>query len=491
MKLQILFSFCLITFVSINISSGQKIIEVGPGKTYSNPQLALQVAKPGDTVLMYPSVYSGDYFIQNLKGSRNARITLKGVNADQVIIEGAQAFQFSEIEFVNLQDFSLRGQSANGLNLDDGGTYDTPAKNVQISNIRFLKMNATGNNDMLKLSGLDSFEVLNCHFFDGSPGGSGIDMVGCHYGIIRQCSFTNQGNSIQCKGGSRFLRIEQNLFSNGGDRTLNLGGSTGAPFFRPVQANYEASDILVSSNHFQGSQAPIAYVGCRRVQVSNNTFYNPTKWIIRILQESADTSFYQSCANNIFSNNLIYASSIDPTINIGPYTSEKTFQFQNNLWFSSRNQNWKGPTLPVTESNGLYAINPMLEDIVNGNVRPTKNSPVIGKGKFYSEINTDFYKQSFKNPPSIGCSEYINTTYTVDNNVIPLLLFPNPASEFIHLDNVEEDCLIQILNLWNQVLYFGKIESNTLDISHYPPGIYRLRLITSNLPLRVLQFEKY
>ncbi|MBK9961604.1 MAG: hypothetical protein IPP06_09845 [Saprospiraceae bacterium] len=84
-----------------------------------------------------------------------------------------------------------------------------------------------------------------------------------------------------------------------------MGGSTGLAFFRPPGANYEAKDILVSGNIFEGAVTPIAYVGCRNVHVVNNTIYHPERWIMRILQESADTSFFQSCANNVFQTILL------------------------------------------------------------------------------------------------------------------------------------------------------------------------------------------
>jgi len=58
----------------------------------------------------------------------------------------------------------------------------------------------SGNNDLLKLSGLDYFEIRNCEFRNGAEGGSGIDMVSCHHGIIQGNHFENLGsNSIQCK----------------------------------------------------------------------------------------------------------------------------------------------------------------------------------------------------------------------------------------------------------------------------------------------------
>ena len=92
------------------------------------------------------------------------------------------------------------------------------------------------------------------HSLARAAGGSGIDMVGCHHGIIKGNYFENMGsNSIQAKGGTQHITIEGNFFRNGGQRPLNLGGSTGLPFFRPIDATFEAADIKVFSNIIVGS----------------------------------------------------------------------------------------------------------------------------------------------------------------------------------------------------------------------------------------------
>ncbi len=56
-----------------------------------------------------------------------------------------------------------------------------------------------GNQDGLKLSGVNDYIVMDCDFTRMSTGGSGIDHVGCHHGLIARCTFTEMGsNAIQC-----------------------------------------------------------------------------------------------------------------------------------------------------------------------------------------------------------------------------------------------------------------------------------------------------
>jgi hypothetical protein len=153
------------------------------------------------------------------------------------------------------------------------------------------------NNDGLKLSGVNDFFVLDCEFSKISAGGSGIDHVGCHRGLIARCSFTDCGNAIQCKGGSEDIEIRWSRFLRAGGRAINIGGSTGFEFFRPplstTAPNFESKNIRVLANTFEGSESPVAFVGTVESLVANNTIIDPTRWIVRILQETMSSGGYE------------------------------------------------------------------------------------------------------------------------------------------------------------------------------------------------------
>ncbi|MBK6545070.1 MAG: T9SS type A sorting domain-containing protein [Saprospiraceae bacterium] len=472
-------------FTSLAIFQGkaQTILNVGPGRTYSNPAQAAAVAKPGDTILIHPASYTGTFFIENLKGSPAKWIYIRGTNKDQVIFQGGtESMHFSDPNYLHISNITIAGQTGNGMNIDDGGSYDSPAKKLVIDQCIFKNIAATGNNDMLKLSGLDSFVISNCIFENGAAGGSGIDMVGCHVGTFIKNKFTNMGsNSIQAKGGTSNLHIERNYFVNGGQRSLNLGGSTGAAFFRPIGANYEAKDLLVTANIFEGSWCPIAYVGSRNVVVSNNTIIQPQNWIIRILQESSDTSYYQSCANNSFNNNIVVVTnSLSTDVNIGPNTLPATFKFSNNLWYHLQNTSWRGPQLPTPETNAIIQKNPLFTDFANKNYNLTANSPAIGKGKPYNGILFDYADKQFKNPPSIGAFEGNLTIANKENNTINSIeLFPNPATDYIILDKLSMLVKIQLTNLNGQLIEELNCNASKIQINikNYPVGLYVLNVL--------------
>ena len=356
--------------------------EVGPGKTYASPALAANAAQAGDTILIYPSTYVGGNFIGNKHGQANAYIYFIGVDTSTVLFQGSsQAFHFSDVSYIHIENITVIGQTGNGINIDDGSSFESPSHHIVIRNCRFLNMNASGNNDLLKMSGVDNFEISQCVFRNGSAGGSGIDMVGCHQGLISRNSFENQGsNCIQAKGGTQYLTISRNKFKNGGQRTLNLGGSTGLAFFRPQDAVFEAADIDVYANIIIGSTAAIAYVGCVRVHVVNNTIINPSNWVARILQETVDINRFLPCGQNTFKNNVVYYGTISTHVNVGSNTAPTTFIFSNNLWYKHTNPGSSTPSLPVSENNGIVGQHPQFVNLNTEDFKLMSNSPAIDEG---------------------------------------------------------------------------------------------------------------
>ncbi|MBK8621927.1 MAG: T9SS type A sorting domain-containing protein [Saprospiraceae bacterium] len=459
-----------------------KTLEVGPGKPYSSPAAAKNFVLPGDTILIFPNVYPGGNFIDNLHGEADKYIYFIGVNVESVIFQGnSQAFHFSDVSYLRIENISITGQTGNGMNIDDGGTFDTPSHHIHLKNCRFFDMAAQGNNDLLKLSGLDQFIIEKCTFVNGASGGSGADMVGCHYGTFTENRFENMGsNCIQAKGGTQFITITKNWFVNGGQRTLNLGGSTGLAFFRPLDAPFEAADIDVFANVIVGSWAPIAFVGCVRVHVVNNTIINPQNWIIRILQETVDTGRFLPCGQNSFVNNIIYYSnSLSRHVNIGPNTEPTSFTFEHNLWYNTDNPSNSKPDLPVQEVMQIEGKDPLFSDVDQQDFTLTSQSPAIDAGK------TTPYPFDFSGNPlpqgisfDIGAFEFFNVSSylsTPDNE--EFLAFPNPFENILYIkNNLETPQSLHITDITGQFMYVNKtIAANSVSevmLDDLTSGIY-------------------
>lgn len=389
-----------------------------PNNPYRTLSRAIQGVQAGDAIRLQPGTYSGGTFLQNVVGTSNAPIWLGGVpgQARPVISGGSQALHLSRARYLVVENLEITGATANGLNCDDAGDYANidAARYLMFRNLYFHDIGTGGNNDGLKLSGVNDYQVLDCTFERLSAGGSGIDHVGCHRGLIARCNFTNAGsNAIQCKGGSEDIEIRANRIVNGGGRAINIGGSTGFEFFRPPLSrtvpNVEARNIRVLANVFQGSDAPVAFVGTVDSVVANNTIIEPVRWIIRILQETVSGGGYifLPSSSNRFINNLVYydRSRISTFVNVGGGTDPASFRFSNNLWYAFNQPASSRPSLPVAETGGRYGVNPLFRNSSAGDFSVPTNSPAAGAGIPVAVLKADQREQCYAAPPTIGAIE--------------------------------------------------------------------------------------
>jgi hypothetical protein len=344
---------------------------------------AARAARPGDTIRLAPGTYAPNLSISDLVGTADAPVTIEAADPDDppVFKGGRQAFHISDCSYLILRHIVCDGQSENGINLDDGGTSDTPSHHVTLEHVT-VKNTARqgGNHDAIKLSGVDDFTLRHCRTEGWA--GQAVDMVGCHRGLIERCEFVGkdgfaQTTGPQCKGGTADVTFRRCTFANAGTRALNVGGSTGLPYFRPIDAPHEAKNITVEGCTFTGSDAPLAFVGVDGATVRYNTIAYPKKWIFRILQESTDKRFVP-CRKVTLEHNLFVFRHADCPIpiNIGPNTAAKTFTFADNFWYCEDDPARSKPLLPAAERNGTYGKAPELSD----GLSPGEGSPAARHG---------------------------------------------------------------------------------------------------------------
>lgn len=250
------------------------------------------------------------------------------------------------------------------LNVDDGGSFDTPTHHITLEKIHLSDIGPKGNFDAIKLSGLDHFVVKNCTIEGWA--GQAVDMVGCHHGVIELCTFRgkdgySQTTGPQTKGGSEDIVIRHNRFEHAGGRPINAGGSTGRAYFRPVGATFEARNISIHDNLIIGGQCAAAFVGLDGGSFHHNTLVNPDKWIFRILQETTAPGFPPSRNVEVHHNLTVFKrSSVRTDINIGPNTAPETFRFHHNLWFATDAPERSKPSLPSPDRDSIHGLNPRL-----------------------------------------------------------------------------------------------------------------------------------
>lgn len=356
-------------------------------RTTDELRRALAQARPGMKILLAPGRYQGGIYAANVRGAPGQRILVAAADPKQppVIEGGANGIHLSDPAYLELRGITFTGATGNGLNIDDGGSFETPAHHIVLRDLTVMNVGPRGNRDGIKLSGVDDFRVQGCRLSMWGDGGSGIDMVGCHRGLILGCVFRHRddagANGVQAKGGTTNVTIRRCRFEHSGQRAVNLGGSTGLQFFRPKPQGYEAKDLTVEGCTFIGSGAPLAFVGVDGATVRFNTIYRPQRWVLRILQETTAPGFVPS-RGGVFTDNLILFRSgeVATTVNIGPNTAPRTFRFARNWWYALDAPGRSAPTLPTRETNGVVGRNPKLRNPERGDFRPAPGSPASRAG---------------------------------------------------------------------------------------------------------------
>jgi hypothetical protein len=340
-------------------------------------QAALRAAKPGTEIVIAPGTYPARMYIHDIAGTNERPIIVRGESRTKSPV--FVSWQLSRVSHIVLRDLAFRNAPDNGLNIDDGGTFGT-THHVTLERIAVSDL-PRGNHDGIKLSGVTDFRVSECVV--ERWGGSAVDMVGCHRGVIAKSTFRGGGDSgVQAKGGSTDISIVRCLFENPGQRAVNLGGSTGREYFRPLDATWEARNLTVEGCTFVGGVAAVAFVGVDGAQVRYNTIYRPERWALRILQETTAPQFVR-CRNGRFERNLVVFSEnawASGGVNLGPDTSPETFVFADNFWFCLERPDRSRPSLPTSETGGIYGQDPLLKNPAKGDLGVREDSPARAYG---------------------------------------------------------------------------------------------------------------
>jgi hypothetical protein len=377
---------------------------------------AAQELAPGVAVRMHAGTYAGGTFVTGRAGTAAAPIWIGGApgEARPVIAGGTEGLHLTRVRHLVVHDLEVSGATGNGINCDDGGDYADPdaTRFVVFRDLFLHDVGTGGNQDGLKLSGVDDYFVLDCRIERVSA--SGIDHVGCHGGTIARCRFEATGsNAVQCKGGTSNVEIRWCVLVDAGPRGINIGGSTGKEFFRPPLStsapNVEARDVRVLGNVIRGGDTPFAFVGATGCVAAHNTIVAPETWLFRILQETVTDAehAFAPCGDNEVTNNVFYFSraELSTSVNIGANTAPGTFLYRNNLWYAYDDPAQSAPAQVTPGAGAVLGADPLLAAPLQGDVTPAPSSPARGAGAPQPWLAHGIGGGPFASPPPIGAHE--------------------------------------------------------------------------------------
>lgn len=320
---------------------------------------AIPKLKEGDVLKIAAGDYPGGYSISSV-----ANLTIEALDPGKPphFRGGKQAWHFGRCRGLKLRHLKCSGQSANGINLDDGGQRENPVSGILLEHLSISDVGPKGNFDGIKCSGLKGLRISHCEI--SGWGGQAIDLVGCSDSVISDCKITgkegfSQHTGPQFKGGCRNITIERCTLLNAGERPIQAGGSTGTDYFRPPGVNYEARDIIIRDNRIEGGTCACAFTGVRGAEFTGNTIVRPVKWVFRVLQETKAEGFLACGEVKVARNRITFRrEQIGSEINVGDGTEPATFTFSANTWFAEDRPQDSKPRLPVAEEAGVYGTKP-------------------------------------------------------------------------------------------------------------------------------------
>ena len=115
--------------------------------------------KSGDVVKIAPGIYPGGHHVS---GVENLTVEALDKERPPVFEGGRGGWHFSACPGLVLRLIHVRGQSVNGINLDEGGAGRPLVKGIRIEGVQVSDIGPSGNHDGIKASGLEGAVIQDC-----------------------------------------------------------------------------------------------------------------------------------------------------------------------------------------------------------------------------------------------------------------------------------------------------------------------------------------
>ena len=381
--------------------------------------------QPGTAIYLHAGTYSGGVLLSEIRGTEAAPVWIGGAPGEPrpIIQGGGDALHFVKPRYLIIQDIDVLDAGGNGINIDDGDDVaNADAARfvvVQRVSIRDAGRHPSGIADCLKLAGVSDVAVLRSTFGrcgDGPGSGAvGFGGVGVHRATIAFNRFEANGyGAVQLKGGSDEVDIVGNVIRDTGWRGVNMGGRTSPQFFRPPptsgRPNYEAARIRTRANVFVGGEAAAAFTGCVDCEFSHNTVIDPSKWVVRVLQETVSLGSYTfaPASGGLIADNIFYFRRSDlntgEDINIGAGTEPASFSLARNLWYAHDVPRQSDPRLGHVgaHTGSIVGVDPQFVSVEAADFHLRRSSPAIAAGDIRFKPRGDLEGKCYDTPPSLG-----------------------------------------------------------------------------------------
>lgn len=371
----------------------------------ATPQRALQLAGPGDTVLLR----GGGYSITRSLQITQAGLTFASYPGEWAHITGATmdltnltSVLIVYASNVTVRDVELEGASYYGMKLDD---YYGPQHDIRIAHV---SIHHTGR-DGIKGQNADNVTIEGCDVgFTGvrdSTNADGIDLMGSIVASVRHNHVHDIATTgIYVKAGTRQAVVESNLIERTGFAGILLGSESDAQFMRDG-AIQEAIDSVARNNIvISASLAGLGSISGDNVRFENNTVIDAARTGQAAFRVASNG--YGTPAHNVLLKNNVFVldpASTRPMVQL--YNYSDPIVSDSNVWFSEtgRYAFWREfSTKKVSSSYWTFAewrsamnadghsrtVDPLLDSA--DLYRPQQGSPVVDAGETLTEVPVDY-----------------------------------------------------------------------------------------------------
>ncbi len=517
-----------------NLNSG-----TSPNQAWATIQKAADAVVGGGTVIISGGTYYEKVTILNrASGVAGAPTTFKNKDGETVIVEGqvfnpnapvvrwvaqinikaAQYITIKGIKVQNVSWYGIQAESSSSNIVIDGcttfnsgasGIYVNTCSNITATNNKVLKAcqvigrDASGNGtqECITFTRVNDFKISKNEVgestVDGSAGGEGIDVKGSSYNGEVSDNYVHDilvlGIYIDAGSGEEYnIRV----FGNRVFRTYGLGvaGELGGTardiyFYNNVVADSEKSGLVYQSTG--GGKFVNVYV-------VNNTFYNSAK--SGFAGDIGNYSTNTGNTNLVIRNNIFYNKIANSRFSIW-HNTPTAHVISNNLYFDFKPS--ANGALSFTTSNLTAAdvrLDPLFNNVAVNDFSLLPTSPAINKGIVVTLPNsaTPLFTTDLNGNPKgttwdMGAYEYTPRVGVFDvKNAEKLTIYPNPASDYVVLDDVEPNAHVAIYDLLGKQMLNQKTTDTSmkLPISGLEKGVYVVKISTEKGGLQLGKFVK-